>query len=169
MREGTAGVADVEPLPEHVCWELLRTAPVGRLAFVGVDGGPDVRPLNFVVDHGEVVVRTHPGGALWPWTTRGAAPDGVDVAFEVDGVWGAGGGGTPTVVWSVVLRGRAVPVSGTSGALEVDDLPLRPYWSGAGDLFLRVRGVPSGRRVRVVGPERWGSASGARPHTGGPE
>ena len=41
----------VEVLDEHDCLELLRESDVGRLAVV-VEGGPEIFPVNFVVDHG---------------------------------------------------------------------------------------------------------------------
>ena len=44
-------------LPEHTCWMLLRSVEVARLA-VSVDDRPDIFPVNFVVDHGTVVIRT---------------------------------------------------------------------------------------------------------------
>jgi len=162
LRTDDRGPAQVEVLPEHVCWTLLRTVRVGRVAFCGPDGRPDLRPLNFVVDGGSVVVRTHRGGSL-PVPGRGGA---VDIAFEADGPHpGPGrspGPDRPALVWSVVLRGTATPVSGTTAALEVAGLPLAPYWVEAGDVFLRMTGTVTGRRVLVADPHAWAVPAGVR-------
>ena len=78
-----------------VCWNLLRSAEVGRLA-VSIKDQPDIFPINFVVDHGTVVFRTAEG------TKLAAAVLGRGVAFEADG-FDAGAG----EAWSVVIKGRA--------------------------------------------------------------
>src|SRR5207249_1081662 len=57
-----------------VCWNLLRSAQVGRLA-VSIKEQPDIFPINFVVDHGTVVFRTAEG------TKLAAAVLGRGVAF----------------------------------------------------------------------------------------
>lgn len=63
-------------LTVSACWELLRQAVVGRLAVV-VDGGPEIFPVNYLVDHGSIIFRTAEG------TKLANAIDGP-VAFEVD-------------------------------------------------------------------------------------
>lgn len=50
-------------LTDDECWELLRTATVGRLA-VDVGGRPDIYPINFVIDDGTIVFRTGAGTKL---------------------------------------------------------------------------------------------------------
>ena len=96
---------DIEVLSTTRCWELLRESVVGRLA-VTVDGGPDIFPVNPVVDHGTIVFRTSAG-------TKLAAAKGRDVAFEVDGY-----DISTAQAWSVVVKGRAHEISslGSPGA-----------------------------------------------------
>ncbi|MEO6571600.1 MAG: pyridoxamine 5'-phosphate oxidase family protein, partial [Ilumatobacteraceae bacterium] len=81
------GMIDVTPpidgpdgtsLSTSDCWALLRDQPYGRLAVVGVDG-PDIFPVNALVDHGSLVFRTDAGAKL---TALDAEPR---VAYEVDG------------------------------------------------------------------------------------
>lgn len=44
-----------EELDEAECWELLRTSQLCRIGFVGVDGFPDIRPVNhFAVEAASV-------------------------------------------------------------------------------------------------------------------
>src|SRR5699024_4987108 len=83
-----------EHLAVHQSLELLRSAPVGRLAVV-IDGEPALFPVNHVVDRGTVVFRTGAGMKL-------AAATGQMVAYEVDGYALQTG-----IAWSVVVTGKA--------------------------------------------------------------
>jgi len=132
---------DVE-LSSTQSWALLRESEVGRLAVV-VDGGPDIFPVNYLVDHGSVVIRTSAG-------TKLAAASGQQVAFEVDGYDPA-----VAVAWSVVIKGEAQRVQRLHDMLEVVELPLFPWHSAPKPYFIRVLAdsitgrrfeVPAGRR-----------------------
>jgi Pyridoxamine 5'-phosphate oxidase len=76
-------------------WALLRSQEAGRLA-VSIGGRPDIFPINYVVDHGAVVVRAAEG------TKLAGAIKGEAVAFEVDGYLPESG-----EAWSVVVKGHA--------------------------------------------------------------
>lgn len=85
--------SSIEILSELQCWELLDSAPLGRLAVVSPDG-VDIFPIDFLVRHGAVYFRSAPGSKLAELTEHPV------VAFESDGrQWGKR--------WSVVLHGRA--------------------------------------------------------------
>src|SRR5688500_19840366 len=104
----------LEILGREECLALVRTMPIGR---IGVSCGalPVVLPVNFVLDHDRIVVRTNPGTKL-----SAALHDSV-VAFEVD-QWDTFG----HEGWSVMVTGRAHEVTGA----ELDEaraLPLRPW------------------------------------------
>lgn len=77
------------------CLALLRSRPLGRLAYVDA-GQPAIVPVNFVVDGSTVVLRSFSGGKL------DAAVIGAPVAFEVDDHDPSDNSG-----WSVLVRGRA--------------------------------------------------------------
>lgn len=127
-------------LAPDACLALLRSCQVGRLA-VMPDGHVDVFPVNHVVDHGTVVLRTAPGSKLL------AALEGP-VAFEADGYDSATG-----EAWSVVVKGRAELVQRIDELVAALALPLRPWHSGPKPCFLRI--VPeqvSGRRFAVARP-----------------
>lgn len=126
-------------LPQHECWALLREAVVGRLA-TAIDGHPEIFPVNHVVDHGTIVIRTAAG-------TKLETAAGHPVAFEVDGYDVAAG-----AAWSVVVKGRAVEVTRLHDVLEVLSLPLFPWHDSVKPHFLRVEAdVVSGRRFSVSG------------------
>jgi len=123
-------------------WDLLREGIVGRLAVIR-DGVPDIFPVNYVVDHGTVVIRTNGG------TKHQAARNQV-VAFEVDGYDLDTG-----EAWSAVLKGLVTEVWAVDEVIEVMALPLDPWESGAKPHFLRITpGTLTGRRFQVHGGAR---------------
>jgi nitroimidazol reductase NimA-like FMN-containing flavoprotein (pyridoxamine 5'-phosphate oxidase superfamily) len=126
-------------LDERRCWELLRSAEVGRLA-VSIMDQPDIFPVNFVVDHGTVVFRTAEG------TKLAAAVLGRAVAFEVDGFDATAG-----EAWSVVVKGAAEEVTRMLEVVDATELPLFPWLASPKPRFVRI--VPqsiSGRMFGVV-------------------
>ena len=139
------GTKTARILAPNASWELLRRASVGRLAVVH-DDAPDIFPVNYVVDHGTIVLRT--GGG----TKHEAARNHV-VAFEVDG-----DDNDDTESWSVVVRGRATEIHAVDEAIAVMDLPLISWAPGARPHFLRITpDAITGRQfVRVPAAQRTG-------------
>lgn len=84
-------------LDRETCLHLLGTQSVGRLALTD-SSGPDVMPVNYVLDGEDVLIATTTYGAI----ARGAT--GRRVAFEADHTDPATRSG-----WSVVVRGTAHP------------------------------------------------------------
>jgi nitroimidazol reductase NimA-like FMN-containing flavoprotein (pyridoxamine 5'-phosphate oxidase superfamily) len=116
-------------LSDDECWDLLRSRPVGRVAWSGVQG-VSIVPMNFVVDGDAVLLRTTPYSLM----ARDCA--GREVAFEVDEIDAEHHTG-----WSVLVRGRC----------EREERPAdgpHPWATGTRTLGLRVtvRSV-TGRRV----------------------
>ncbi|MEO7124690.1 MAG: pyridoxamine 5'-phosphate oxidase family protein [Nakamurella sp.] len=135
---------NVSVLNEHECWELLRSISTGRLA-VSSDDGPNIFPLNYVVDHGAIVFRTGEGSKAAALT---ASPQ---VAFEVDGY-----DSDTTQAWSVVIKGEAESIDGLYEGLDALTLPLAPWHAGEKHRFVRI--VPTeltGRRFTVVDAKTW--------------
>ncbi|TNM39685.1 pyridoxamine 5'-phosphate oxidase family protein [Nocardioides albidus] len=126
--------SDVRPgrlveLSDDECWDLIRSRPVGRVAWSGAQG-VSVIPVNFTVDGDTVLLRTTPYSLM--------ARDCADreVAFEVDEIDGERHEG-----WSVLVRGRC----------EREERPSEgphPWATGSRVLGLRiaVRSL-TGRRV----------------------
>jgi nitroimidazol reductase NimA-like FMN-containing flavoprotein (pyridoxamine 5'-phosphate oxidase superfamily) len=129
------------------CLQLLRQAPVGRLAVV-VDGRPEIFPVNHVIDHGTIVFRTAVG------TKLGAALD-RPVAYEVDGY-----DRESETAWSVVVKGTATESSRLHEVLDSTRLPLFPWHDSPKHHIVRIDAVEmSGRRFTVT-PEARATAAG---------
>lgn len=130
----------VEHLGEAECWDLLTAEPVGRLGVI-FDSGPEIYPLNHVVDGRTIVFRTDPGSKLAGLVKTPA------VCYQVDGIDPAGHTG-----WSVLVKGRANELA--AGELDlVAGLDL-DYWTvGAKEHWVRI--VP----VEVTGRRIWRQAA----------
>jgi uncharacterized protein len=131
--------SNVEIIHEAECVQLLAGEQVGRLAFV-TGGGPDILPVNYVLDGDAPVFATAPGAKLCA-TARGP------VAFEVDHTCATTRSG-----WSVVVHGVAQEVTPCDAPAFVARLrALDPNpWAG-GDRPHLVRIAPrtiTGRRIR---------------------
>lgn len=107
--------------PEE-CLDRLRSAPLGRLAFVD-DGVPVVLPVNHGLDDTVIVFRTTWGSKLLSVEESGL------VAFEVDGI-----DEDRQTGWSVVAKGVATIVDDDVDAARLDQLGLHA-WAGSGGDF----------------------------------
>lgn len=128
--------AGLEHLSREECYTLLATAPIGRIVFTEA-ALPAIQPVNFVIDGGDVVLRTSMGSKL------AAAARSAVVAFEADDY-----DVESLTGWSVVLVGRAHPVSDQAELTRLHALPLTPWALGDRPHFIRI--VPEivrGRRI----------------------
>jgi hypothetical protein len=107
--------AGLEALPLGVCLRLLASVPVGRIGF-HADGEVVILPVNYVVDGQDVIFRTAAGSKL------AAAQDRDHVTFEADGYDERGKSG-----WSVLVTGRAEPVTEDAEIRRLESLGLRPW------------------------------------------
>lgn len=105
----------VTELSLDMCWELLDTHALGRLAFHLADQ-VHIAPVNYVVDQRTLLFRTAEGSKLLGVVMND------DVAFEIDG-------GDGDTAWSVIVRGTAQRLD-EAAAHRADDLPLRS-WVGS--------------------------------------
>jgi uncharacterized protein len=85
----------LEVLPLAQCLSLLRSRPLGRLAYLD-EGAPVVVPVNHLVDGSTIVLRSLAGSKL------DTAVLNRPVAFQLDDHDPARGTG-----WSVLVRGTA--------------------------------------------------------------
>ncbi|HEX6920523.1 MAG TPA: CBS domain-containing protein [Actinomycetes bacterium] len=110
------------------CLERLRTASVGRLAFV-YDGGPTVLPVNHGLDGADVVFRTTWGSKLH------VSEDSGPVAFEVDGY-----DQNLETGWSVLVKGTMSVVYDEADTERYERLGVRG-WAGLGEpsFWVRIR------------------------------
>lgn len=84
----------MRPVNRDEALELLGSVPYGRIVFTE-RALPAVRPVNHIVDGGDVIVRTHMGAAI-------LRAIGQVVAYEADLV-----SANPRLLWSVVVIGVA--------------------------------------------------------------
>ncbi|MGX7761629.1 pyridoxamine 5'-phosphate oxidase family protein [Streptomyces angustmyceticus] len=110
---------------------LLGTVSLGRIVFTQ-NALPAIRPVNHLLHHGEVIIRTHEGAALAGLTGH-AGDDGVVVAYEADAIDPATHCG-----WSVVVTGYCHLVT------DPDDLAhyralLHPWAEHRMSYALRIR------------------------------
>lgn len=135
-------------LQEHESWALAREAVVGRLA-VTVDAEPDIFPVNYVVDHGSVVIRTAEG-------TKLAAAVNRAVAFEVDGYDPVTGN-----AWSVVMKGQVRELTQLHEVLDALELPLHTWHAAPKPRLLCIEPTSvTGRRFPRPAPPAWVQAAG---------
>lgn len=119
-------------VPEDECRRLLHAREVGRLAFCD-DSGPDVLPVNYVMDGDDVLIATSPYGAI------ARSGGGARVAFEVDELDDYTESG-----WSVVVRGRASRES----PFETTEERPHPWADGNRSYVMRIHtDAISGRRL----------------------
>jgi hypothetical protein len=79
---------------------LLGSVSVGRIVFTR-HALPTIRPVNHLLDNGDIVIRTHEGAALTS-RTRKSDDAGVVVAYEADDI-----DPDTHLGWSVVVTGYA--------------------------------------------------------------
>ena len=127
------------------CWDLLRSASVGRLAVI-VDGDPEIFPVNFTVEHSALVIRTGDG------TKIDAVRGHPRVAFEIDGVDGQ-------TAFSVVVKGDAKEIKAPDELRDTVSLDVSPLQAGTKNHFVRILAEEvTGRSFPVSDPATWESA-----------
>jgi nitroimidazol reductase NimA-like FMN-containing flavoprotein (pyridoxamine 5'-phosphate oxidase superfamily) len=139
----------LEVIQPEECWQLVARQPIGRIAVL-VDGLPEIFPINHAVDNRTVVFRTDKGSKLFGLNRSQM------VCFEVDGV-----DEHEQLGWSVMVKGRAVPVATARAMAEVATLPVHPWAPGGKTHWVRIQPVEvTGRRIRPgTEPERPGTDS----------
>jgi nitroimidazol reductase NimA-like FMN-containing flavoprotein (pyridoxamine 5'-phosphate oxidase superfamily) len=110
---------------------LLGSVSFGRIVFTR-HALPTVRPVNHVLDNGDIVIRTHEGAAL---TARAGQADGqgVVVAYEADAI-----DPDTHLGWSVVVTGYAHLVTDPEELARYQAL-LKPWVHRTMDYAVRIR------------------------------
>lgn len=118
-------------LDRNEALRLLGEVSFGRIVFTR-QALPTIRPVNHVLDDGDLVIRTHEGAAL---TTRAREADGrgVVVAYEADAI-----DPESHLGWSVMVTGYALPVTDPAELARYRTL-LRPWAAGPMDHAIRIR------------------------------
>ena len=130
-----------QELSREDCEDYLRSAIVGRLAYIG-STQIEILPINYLYHDGAVVLRTSPYG---PLAALARGSDGV--AFEIDHHDDLTQSG-----WSVVVHGRIAAITETAelAALSERARP-NPWAAGTRTLYLRIEPTSmTGRQVRAA-------------------
>lgn len=138
-RAGAGDAGEFTRLDRGESLRLLASVPVGRLIFT-VNALPAVRPMNFTVVDGLIVLRTGAG------TTVARHVDGDIVVFQADELDAATNSG-----WSVAFTGRAALVTDPEAAARYRAVPLIPCAPGTRDQFVTIT-TELAEGIRVSGP-----------------
>jgi hypothetical protein len=110
---------------------LLGSVSLGRIVFTR-HALPTVRPVNHILDDGDIVIRTHEGAALTSHARRGDG-QGVVVAYEADDI-----DPDTHLGWSVVVTGYARLVTDPHEVARYETM-LRPWVRQTMDYAVRIR------------------------------
>jgi nitroimidazol reductase NimA-like FMN-containing flavoprotein (pyridoxamine 5'-phosphate oxidase superfamily) len=108
------------------CMSRLASVPFGRVVFTQ-RALPAIRPVNHLVDNGDVIIRTHLGSAL-----GAAAGRGTLVAYEADVI-----DPETRTGWSVVVTGMAEAVTEPGDLARYLSL-LQPWVEGDRSSVIRI-------------------------------
>src|SRR5262249_10283540 len=133
MDEGRRAGAEQErvmrPLTREQAMLLLRSVPMGRIAFTH-RAMPAIRPVNHIVDEaGRISIRSHEGAAI---VTAADAARGTVVSYEADQIDTDARAG-----WSVVATGLARIVDDPALAAAYRR-ELRPWVTGTMDYIISI-------------------------------
>jgi uncharacterized protein len=128
-------------LPEHECWDLLKSVSLGRLV-TSVDGRPEIFPVNFVVQRHTVLFRTAEGTKLISTAINNHVVFEADERNVVEG-------------WSVIVKGVARSVRTDEDLEEAERAQLLSWTGPAKTHYVRVLPeVVTGRRFRFDAPRQ---------------
>jgi nitroimidazol reductase NimA-like FMN-containing flavoprotein (pyridoxamine 5'-phosphate oxidase superfamily) len=120
---------------------LLAGVSLGRIVFTR-NALPAIRPVNHIVEDGEIIIRTHGDSAL-AGQTSGTGIGGVVVAYEADQIDPVTHQG-----WSVVVTGYARKVTDPEQIARYQTM-LEPWVDVTMDHAVRIRpDIVNGFRLR---------------------
>ncbi|MDP9867212.1 MULTISPECIES: pyridoxamine 5'-phosphate oxidase family protein [Streptosporangium] len=144
-RGPAGGRPRLEKLEADECMRLISPGGVGRVAF-NTPAGPVVMPVNYVIHHGAVLLRTAFGGPLDEDLRTGVEGVEFKIAFEVDRIDDPNRQG-----WSVLVRGPAHHISSEEEQAAVVGAGVEPWAGGERKLYIRITPTEiSGRRIHHV-------------------
>jgi hypothetical protein len=115
-------------LTRQECVDLLASVPLGRVVFT-LRALPAVRPVNHIVDDGDIVFRSHTGAGI---ASAAGKRGEVVVAYEADMIDVEARTG-----WSVVVTGVARLVHDPTEIARLEQI-LRPWVDQPMDCVIRI-------------------------------
>lgn len=133
----------VTVLTDEECLEKMRTQQLGRVVVRRKDE-MDIFPVNYVIDDGNIYMRTAQGNKLFSLFVN------PGVLFEVDHF-------TDDKAWSVVVQGQAEVLDKREDIDHADSLDLKPWLPTLKYNYVRITPtVLNGRAFRLgEEPERY--------------
>jgi nitroimidazol reductase NimA-like FMN-containing flavoprotein (pyridoxamine 5'-phosphate oxidase superfamily) len=122
------GPRQTKELTRYEAMRRLGSVQLGRIVFTH-HAMPAIRPVNHIVDDGQVIIRSHEGSAI---VTRASAGQGTVVAYEADEIDPASHTG-----WSVVVTGLAHLVHDPQQAARYTET-LQPWVRGEMSYVIRI-------------------------------
>lgn len=104
---------------------LLESVSLGRIAFTA-NAMPEIRPVNHIVDGGDIIIRSHVGAAI-------LSTHGQIVSYEADTL-----DPDSHLGWSVIVLGRAQVVQDPA-AVERYSRMVEPWVDRQMDYLVRIR------------------------------
>ena len=114
----------ITAMSDDESWAQLSSRALGRLA-TSVDGHPDIFPVNYVVQHRTILIRTAEG------TKLASATINQRVAFEADDHGTMQG-------WSVVVKGYAHVLSRSEDLAAAERAQVLPWTATPKRRFIRI-------------------------------
>jgi nitroimidazol reductase NimA-like FMN-containing flavoprotein (pyridoxamine 5'-phosphate oxidase superfamily) len=143
MTDGTTDASTpLAPISEDECWELLRSAGIGRISYTG-RFGPMIQPINFEVQDKSIYFRVAEHGPTGEDLRTGIAHADYRIAFQADEFDTASRSG-----WSVLVQGDVHPMETEDERASVARICVESWVSGPRELFLRITPTHlSGHRI----------------------
>jgi nitroimidazol reductase NimA-like FMN-containing flavoprotein (pyridoxamine 5'-phosphate oxidase superfamily) len=132
-------VTAARPLPALECLRLLKSVPVGRVAF-SRNAMPAVEPVRFAVDSGRIFIAVSLVSALCPVLHH------CVVAFQADSLGDASQSG-----WTVTVVGNAGEVNDPALTARLRGMGLSSWAAAETDRFMHIsQGIVTGQRLRAA-------------------
>jgi hypothetical protein len=120
---------------------LLASVGYGRVVFT-LNALPAIRPVNHLVDHDRVIIRTRLTSAI---STTVRSKDGVVVAYEADRI-----DSQTRTGWSVVVTGRTHTLTDPDQVMRYEQL-LKPWVNHADTVVAIEPEIITGLRLVALG------------------
>ncbi len=132
-------VTAARPLPVLECLRLLKSVPVGRVAF-SRNAMPAVEPVRFAVDRGHIFIAVSLVSALCPVLHH------CVVALQADSLGDASQSG-----WTVTVVGNAGEVNDPGLAARLRRMGLTSWAAAETDRFMHIsQGIVTGQRLSAT-------------------
>jgi nitroimidazol reductase NimA-like FMN-containing flavoprotein (pyridoxamine 5'-phosphate oxidase superfamily) len=139
---GRTGRPRLTELDREECLRLISPGGVGRIAFT-TPTGPMILPVNYLIDQGNVLIRTAFGGPMDENLRTGVPGAEFKVAFEVDRL-----DETTKEGWSVLIRGGVHHLTAEAERAAAAAAGLESWAGGERELYLTITPIEiSGRRI----------------------